>query len=663
MSNMSLDKTIGEVWNDEYVVPLYQRNFAWTDTQIGQLLQDIWDHAPKTKEEVNQRGNYYLGNLVILLRRDGKYEVIDGQQRLTALHMICRYLGLLNRPRLTYDSRPAVERFLEELFASDWKTFYKRCKKANNNKTTRLVEALDTVETYQIWNADEDEYTSLKALSEDKERLKLLADYLNNKVVLVCTPLPDDTDVASYFEIMNNRGEQLEAHEIVKALLLRKIDPHEKELSQMFATIWEACSQMDIPIQKTLSKFRSLGLFGENYDSLCFDVLKKEAVGRAASMGKKDIDQILTEDSDYPNNSETDKKDDEEITYSAIIDFPNFLMHVFRLYNSKKIKESGDVQSNEGKGNSTANTVPLNADAMPIEVPSYITDPMDFIKYLLRARTLFDRYVLKAQGEGEEDDDNLKWRILCPYRYEGYLKYRNTFTKQNLHKPQEFKDDADEIESVNSRIVKQQSMLQVTFRSRKYKEWLYFLMDWLLTNADEHLQIDDSYLVSSLDKWIYDYYLGLQNRWAMNKRDILNAGTDTPIFMFNFIDYLYWLASLLPQSSIGDIREISNLGPFQFKYFNSVEHHLPQSYEQTDGVNLDSIGNLCLISRRKNSSLNDKSPTEKAKDIKGLQPKRFVMYSITREKHKWGKKEIEEHQQDIVKLLAQANNLLKIENV
>lgn len=112
---MSLDKTIGEVWNDEYVVPLYQRNFAWTDTQIGQLLQDIWDHAPKTKEEVNQRGNYYLGNLVILLRRDGKYEVIDGQQRLTALHMICRYLGLLNRPRLTYDSRPAVERFLEEL--------------------------------------------------------------------------------------------------------------------------------------------------------------------------------------------------------------------------------------------------------------------------------------------------------------------------------------------------------------------------------------------------------------------------------------------------------------------------------------------------------------------------------------------------------------------
>ena len=37
------------------------------------------------------------------------------------------------------------------------------------------------------------------------------------------------------------------------------------------------------------------------------------------------------------------------------------------------------------------------------------------------------------------------------------------------------------------------------------------------------------------------------------------------------------------------------------------------------------------------------------------------MYSITWDNHRWGKKEIEEHQQDIVDLLSQANNLLKIE--
>lgn len=649
MSNKSLNKTIGEVWNDEYVVPLYQRNFAWTDIQIGQLLQDIWDHAPKTKEEIDKCGNYYLGSLVVLLRRDGKYEVIDGQQRLTALHIICRYLGILNRPRLTYDSRPVVERFLEDLFASDWESFNKRCRKTNNNKTARLTEALDAVSKYQI-RIDEKgrDTSSLEILSKDKERIQLFADYLKNKVVLVCTPLPEDTDVASYFEIMNNRGEQLEAHEIVKALLMKKIDPNEKELSQIFATIWEACSQMDIPIQKSLSNYRSLGLFGENYDYLCLDILKKEVVSHVASVEKKDIDEILNDKSNSTDSVDSAINDVEEIKYKAIIDFPNFLMQVFKLYKAKKMEDT----SNEGEG-----TVPLNADVMPMETPSYIIDPMDFIKFLLKTRTLFDRYVLKAQGEGEEDGDNLKWRIMRPYRYEGYLKYRNTFTNQL--KAQDFNDYADEVESVNNRIVKQQSMLQVTFRSMKYKEWLYSLLSWLLTNADERLRVDENSLVSSLDKWIYDYYNKLKERWE--SQDILHAGTNTPIFLLNFIDYLYWLASMQPQSSIRYVGEISKRGAFQFRYFNSVEHHLPQSYEQNDGVNLDSIGNLCLISRRKNSSLNDKGPTEKAKDIKGLQPKRLVMYSITRDNQKWGKKEIEEHQQDIKELLGQAKNLLNQE--
>lgn len=41
-----LNRTIEEVWRERYVVPLYQRNFAWTEDQIGQLLQDLYDHSP-----------------------------------------------------------------------------------------------------------------------------------------------------------------------------------------------------------------------------------------------------------------------------------------------------------------------------------------------------------------------------------------------------------------------------------------------------------------------------------------------------------------------------------------------------------------------------------------------------------------------------------------
>lgn len=117
----SLNKTIAQIWENKYVVPLYQRNFAWTEEQIGQLLQDIYDNAPKSDND--DCGNYYLGSLVVLERKDGVWEVIDGQQRLTCLHLICKYLDVLNKPCLTYDSRPEVERFFADLFKKSWGDF------------------------------------------------------------------------------------------------------------------------------------------------------------------------------------------------------------------------------------------------------------------------------------------------------------------------------------------------------------------------------------------------------------------------------------------------------------------------------------------------------------------------------------------------------------
>ena len=60
-----LNKNIAEIWQDDYVVPLYQRNYAWQESQIQQLLQDIYDNS-KTLDS-----NYFIGSLVVLQRPDG----------------------------------------------------------------------------------------------------------------------------------------------------------------------------------------------------------------------------------------------------------------------------------------------------------------------------------------------------------------------------------------------------------------------------------------------------------------------------------------------------------------------------------------------------------------------------------------------------------------
>lgn len=622
-----INKTISQIWDDNYVVPIYQRNYAWGEDQITQLLQDIYD-ASQTKDS-----NYFIGSLVVMLRTDGIFEVIDGQQRLTTLHLICKKLGILNQSHLSYDSRPEVEDFFNNLFASkSCDEFLEDCSKRDTRKIYHLVEALDILENASLHtNAghDDDAVVSLNSMDEDiKNRM---AEYLNYNVILVRTILPDDTDVAAYFEIMNNRGEQLQEHEIVKALMMKSLD---EEHRQIFASIWDACSQMNIPIQRSLSSLRNnddYPIFGNDYNSLHTNYIQLYRLYDSKEE-LLSIDDILSKGvMGLPDNDENP----EEIEYNAIIDFPNFLMLIFKTYDS-------NCQLNSNYLQETYN----NLQGI---------DSMVFIGRLLQFRTVFDRFVVKTTGL-EDDDEYIHWIMKKPYKdKKGSLRFRNTFSMANDE------PDENEIENdVQKRIVKQLSMLQVTFRNKKYKNWLFDYLKFLCENQIE--DISAGMIIKFLDEWMLSLYNQLLEKNTKDTRmwAFESLGVDTPHFLFNFIDYLYWVESCnpKPEHHISYIEEVQD---FDFKYFNSVEHHLPQSYENIDEVNIDNIGNLCLISRSGNSSLNDKAPKEKARIVQGLSPKRRIMYTITQNKDGlWNKQLIEEHCDEIKNLLDKRYSILNI---
>lgn len=397
---------------------------------------------------------------------------------------------------------------------------------------------------------------------------------------------------------------------------------------------------MDIPIQKGLSDYRrnqEYPLFGKNYDTLELEYLAQYNIEDKLT-SPLSIDEVLTLPNKYINNEDVDRE--AEAKYEAIIDFPNFLMLLFKLKNS-------ECQLNANYLLSTYNELKENINSML------------FITTMLKVRTLFDRYVIKAQGENEEDE-NLKWIMLKPYSSKEMnsltLKFRNTFSNRT--------DDAnenEEEEDIQKKIIMQESMLQVSFRNKKYKNWLFELLQWL--NEKEVDNVNPKELSAFLDKWIVNYYYQLDKKTksAPNTEWSFEAlGTDTPHFVFNFIDYLYWIASRTKRANIRYIDEVDN---FYFRYYNSIEHHLPQSYKDTENVNVDNIANLCLISRRKNSSLNDKAPKEKAKMEQGLQPKRKIMYRITHDSNGlWGRKQILDHYEDIKSLLQCASEILSLDN-
>src|SRR5574344_2119098 len=89
-----------------YVIPIYQRSYAWGKDQIGQLIQDIKDSSNNVK--------YYLGSLIVDKVTPQLYSVIDGQQRLTTIYLLLSYLNSsLLSTRLTFEARDTSNKTLE----------------------------------------------------------------------------------------------------------------------------------------------------------------------------------------------------------------------------------------------------------------------------------------------------------------------------------------------------------------------------------------------------------------------------------------------------------------------------------------------------------------------------------------------------------------------
>ena len=80
--------TIGELFDSkiQFIIPVYQRAYSWDKTNLTVFLEDI-------VEQCNKDNGYSYGNILLEIIEDGKkYEVIDGQQRLTTLIIFMRAL-------------------------------------------------------------------------------------------------------------------------------------------------------------------------------------------------------------------------------------------------------------------------------------------------------------------------------------------------------------------------------------------------------------------------------------------------------------------------------------------------------------------------------------------------------------------------------------------
>lgn len=609
-----------------YVIPRYQRAYAWEDREIVQLIDDINDST----------GDYYIGSLVVA-KVKGKvetYEVVDGQQRLTTLYLLLHYLVSCGRlegevgKTLSFDCRP------------------------NSNYTLTHIQGLLLDRNSLADNEDRLEQSIMNGLKVIDQKFTTgdaidVAAFIErlNSVILYRIEVPEHTDLNRYFEIMNTRGEQLEQHDILKAQLMEYLNRREQEF---FARVWDACSDMTGYVQMHFAKEEREKIFGSEWNNKPSDDWNDYKVCLAMEQGedhKVSIKSILKPSFSVEVADGMLEDDKTPIRFDSIIGFPHFLLHVLRVFLRV---ESASIDEEKELG-SLLDDKRLLKDFN--EVIAYgrmggkrIKDnkrgfARRFILFLLRSRFLFDKFIIKREYAGDDQEGTWSLKELCtsgawsakkPYYANTRLRYENEWEK--TYAPR------------NKECLMIQSALRVSYTSPKVMHWITRLLEWLfdeetvlpkLTDEAERIAAE-AVQEGFLDEG--DHELGVQ----------------TPHIVFNYLDYLLW------KEDKGQDKKYTD---FVFEFRNSVEHWYPQhpsegTFEAWDGI--DTFGNLCIISRSVNSKFSNLSPESKMKSYKKMVQKGSLKLRIMGDiiergtSETWRQSECAKHEEEMISLLCEA---------
>ena len=544
---------------EKYMIPLYQRAYAWTDVEIEQFIDDILEHSGK---------HYYIGSLIVY-RRNNEFEVIDGQQRLTTLLLLMIEIEL------------PVDNILS--FA---------CRKKADDTLSKYIKGKEVLDEDLEQNLVRGKRIIAEKLSTDQiDKKDLIQKLTHLKLYRIQVPL--GTDLNRYFEIMNTRGEQLEQHDILKATLMSELQ--DEATKDMFAKIWEACSDMTGYVQMHFDVPTRRFLFGWDWkwlQEIDYDELEEQDEANPEFT----IDEILAPGFKVIyDDGGTDKN--ERVRFESIIDFPYFLLHVLRVYirvyhvrfpekektqkllDDKKLIREFDRVLRYG----TIGRRQLDKHR------EYFSKT--FMECLLRCRFLFDKYIIKREYANESADGEWSLKRLEVSGQESKKKayYKNT----------EFRDEREWVKTAEIRskeIIMLQSALRVSYTSPKVMHWVTELLKWLYENEWEKswyffIQAIEEIVVES----VKENFFNSGNR---------HMGVNTPHIVFNYLDYLLWK------------EDKQRYSDFVFEFRNSVEHWYPQhpsegTFDTWEQDEVDDFGNLCIIQRSVNSRFSNMAPVAK----------------------------------------------------
>ena len=271
MSKLNVDqKTIKDLFQSkkaDFLIPDYQRPYAWGETECRTLWDDIFSFAipDEGRTEFDSNSEYFLGPIVTFKNDDDKMEVIDGQQRLTTLMLLLRaYYSKFGhmQDKASVSTKQNIEKCLwktDEFGEPDMTQLKIDSEVATDNDKDEFLNILKTgnagkemkskyAYNFRFFQACIDEFLS---------KYPTYFAYLPTRIMNNCILLPieaESQDTAlRIFSTLNDRGKPLSDADIFKAQFYKYFSNLGKkdEFIKQWKKLEELCERIFHPISGT----------------------------------------------------------------------------------------------------------------------------------------------------------------------------------------------------------------------------------------------------------------------------------------------------------------------------------------------------------------------------------------------------------------------------
>ncbi|MDD3579455.1 MAG: DUF262 domain-containing HNH endonuclease family protein [Desulfobacca sp.] len=234
------EKPVAKIFSDDFVfnVPNYQRPYAWTTEESGELLDDLLVSLDNGKSPVENLNPYFLGSIVLIKGEKPDSQIVDGQQRLVTLTILLSVIrSLLGQDKAEGISVMIYEKGNPILFTPD--RYRLTIRKRDENFFQEYIQVEGGIEKLKSLNGELPEscknirnnalnfVSKLENLSETE--LIYLASFIALRCFVVVVSTPDLNSAYRIFSVLNDRGLDLSLTDILKAEVIGEVGAKEEE--------------------------------------------------------------------------------------------------------------------------------------------------------------------------------------------------------------------------------------------------------------------------------------------------------------------------------------------------------------------------------------------------------------------------------------------------